>query len=74
MDAVRRIAEPRLERRTLQADGARIAVVEARDPGVLLAEAHAPGKQDHGGSEGEAAQIDGEARAHLLELSRGGGV
>ena len=69
--AVGRIAEARLEGRALEADGARVAVAEPFDPGVLLAEAHAPGEQDDRRSEGEAAEVHGEARARFGELSRG---
>ena len=58
---------------TLRQTAPRVPVVEAVDPGVLLTEPHAPGEEDDRGGEGEAAQLDGEARTRFLELARGGG-
>ena len=71
--AVRSVAEPGLQGRALEADGAGVAILEAFYPGVILAEPHAPGEEDDGGGEGDAAQLDGERRGGFLELSRGGG-
>ena len=45
VDPVRRIAEPRLARRALEHDGAGVAIREALDARVLLAEADAARQQ-----------------------------
>ena len=62
VDAVRRIAEPRLAGRALEHDGADVAVGEALDARVFLAEAHAAGEQHDRGGEIEAAELQGQER------------
>ena len=57
---VGRIAEPRLERRPLQADRAGVPVREALDPRILLAEPHAAREQHQRGVERQAAELDRE--------------
>ena len=60
--AVRRVAEPRLLGRALQDDGAGVAVREARDARVFLAEADAAREQHDRRGELQAAEIEGEGR------------
>ena len=57
-DAVRRVAEPRLERRALEHDGADVAVREALDARVLLAEADAARQQHDRRVELQAAEVE----------------
>ena len=71
VDPVRRIAEAGLQGGALETDRARIAIVEALDPRVLLAETDAAGEQDDGRSEGDAAQLDGKRRGGFFELPGG---
>ena len=56
--AVRRVAQPRRQRRALQHDGAGVAVREAFDARVFVAEAHAARQQHDGRAELEAAEVD----------------
>ena len=60
VDAVRRVAEPRLARGALQHDGADVAVREALDARVFLAEADAAGQQHDRRGELQAAEFDAE--------------
>src|SRR5450755_2047909 len=54
--AVRRIAEARVLCCSLEHDGARVAIAEAFNACVLLAEAHASGQQHNGRGEIESAE------------------
>ena len=65
-DAVRRVAEPGfLKLSPLEDDGARVAVREARDAGVFLAESDAAGQQDHGRRQLQSAEIERKAVGHF---------
>jgi len=59
-DAVRGVAKARLARGALQDDGADIAVGEALDARVFLAEADTAGQQDNGGGEIQSAEFQAE--------------
>jgi hypothetical protein len=55
---MRRIAEPRFECRSLQTNTAGIAIAEAGNSGVFLAEAYAAGQQNDGRIEPKTAKIE----------------
>ena len=61
---MRGVAEPRLERRALQAHRPHLPVVEALDPRVLVTEADAAREQHQGGLQAQAAEVDRESLAH----------
>ena len=64
VDAVRRVAEPRLAGRALEHDGAGVAVGETLDAGVFLAEARRSRRAARSGRRNRGRRTSGQQRRH----------